>query len=201
MCAVRSRRHAATGHGKSSTANANEVSELTAARSSLYSGLMMKSWMVATLIVTCAGTANAEGEQPAGTRYDRYVGASLDLWNGFNGQSEFGFALQAAPLRYLELEGGAIRHDIHGKESDVWLVTGTARAKVAFNHGALFAGVGVVTGEHSAQNGCTSSGFIDFCGGQDTFVTRHWDRAVWVRPRSVARSRWGRSLCVWRSRR
>ncbi|HEY5924424.1 MAG TPA: hypothetical protein VIV11_22255 [Kofleriaceae bacterium] len=141
---------------------------------------MKTPWMLlATLIAT--GTAYAEGEQPAGLRYEKYIGASVELTNGFAGASEFGFAVQAAPLRYLELEAGAIRHKVGAEESDAWLVTATARAKKAFKHGAVFAGIGMITGEHSAENGCTASGFIDFCGGTDTFVSRHWDRALWVR--------------------
>lgn len=137
--------------------------------------------LFATLAVT-AGVARADDHRPGAARgHERYVGASLELTNGLDGASELGFAVQGAPLRYLELEAGGIRHDIEGKESDVWLVTATARAKVPFRRGAVFLGMGVIAGEHSAANGCTSSGFLDFCGGEDTYVERHWDRAIWLR--------------------
>ena len=57
------------------------------------------------------------------------------------------------------------------------------RAKAPVRRGALFAGLGVDVGEHGTANGCTSSGLIDFCGDEKgTWVYRHYDRAVWLRP-------------------
>ena len=146
---------------------------------------MMKAACVLLVVLTAPVYAEApRGDAPQ--RYfvapARYVGVSGELSNGLDGKSEFGFAAQVAPLRYLEIEGGAIRHDIDGREGDTWLVTGAVRTKLAFGYGALFAGLGFITGEHGAANGCTSSGFLDFCGGDDTYVERHWDRAFWLKP-------------------
>lgn len=136
--------------------------------------MMRSSLLVAVLLA--AGTAHADVPT-------KYVGVSFELSNGFDGASELGFAGQVAPHKNLELEGGAIRHDVASREDDTWLVTATARAKQPLGRGALFAGLGVVTGEHGAANGCSSSGFIDFCGDRNgSYVERHWDRAWWLRP-------------------
>ena len=130
-----------------------------------------------TLCVVVTATA-AHAEVPT-----RYVGASFELSNGFDGGSEIGFAAQVAPHHYIELEAGTIRHDVEGRDRDTWLVTATARAKRPLGRGAVFAGFGVVTGEHGATNGCTSSGLIDYCGASNhTYVERHWERAIWLRP-------------------
>jgi hypothetical protein len=131
---------------------------------------------IAVCVLVTAGSAYAEVPT-------RYVGASFELSNGFDGGSEIGFAAQVAPHRYIELEAGTIRHDVEGRDRDTWLVTATARAKRPLGRGAVFAGFGVVTGEHGTANGCTSSGFIDFCGASNnTYVERHWERAMWLRP-------------------
>lgn len=128
-------------------------------------------------IVATIGVGLAHAEPPS-----TYLGASAELALGYRGKGELGFALQGAPLRNLELEVGAIRHDLKIDAPDVWLVSGMVRGRLPLRYGALFAGIGVVTGEHHAANGCTSSGLIDFCGGEDTYVERHWKRAVWIRP-------------------
>ena len=110
----------------------------------------------------------------------------VTLTNGLSGKSEFGGVVTVAPVRYLEIEVGTIRHDVHAHGDahfhQTWLATTAVRAKLPLRRGALFVGFGVITGEHTNQNGCTSSGFIDFCDGMDTYVTRHWDRAVWLTP-------------------
>jgi hypothetical protein len=116
----------------------------------------------------------------------RYVGASFELSNGYQGRSEFGLMAQVAPTAHIEVEAGAIKHHVDGGATidahDVWMVSGAARAKLPLRGGALFAGLGVTTGEHGEANGCVSSGFVDFCGAQNnTFVYRHWDRATWLR--------------------
>ena len=137
---------------------------------------------IAALLVVFA-TTPADADVP-----ETYLGASLELSNGYDGASEVGFAAQVAPVRFLELEVGTIKHDVDGDESvgersDTWLLSLAARGKLPLGDGALFAGAGMVTGEHSARDGCTSSGFLNFCGDrQGTFVYRHWEHAVWIRP-------------------
>jgi hypothetical protein len=123
-----------------------------------------------------------------------YIGASVELVNGLAGASELGFAVQATPLAYLELEASLIRHEVDGDpfadddgDRDTWLAGGAARARLPLRHGALLAGVGLTGGEHGVRNGCQARGFIDFCGDRnDTLVYRRWRRALWLRPELAA---------------
>jgi hypothetical protein len=134
------------------------------------------------VVVTGIVSSTAHAETPT-----RYVGASASLASGYAGRGEFGFGVQVAPHKNLELEVGTLKHKVSGDENiewhEVWLASATVRAKAPLRRGAFFAGIGVDVGEHAAENGCSSSGFIDFCGDANgTWVYRHYDRAVWIRP-------------------
>ncbi len=142
-------------------------------------------WGLASL---AAGGARADG----GAWYSRgptYVGASAEMMNGLAGASEFGFALQVAPLPFLELEAGMLRHEVDGdyftmgSDRDTWVYTGTVRLKLQLGYYAIFFGVGVMSGDHAVQNGCISTGAINFCGDENnTLVYRAYLPAWWVRP-------------------
>ena len=154
--------------------------------------------IISVLAVLVAMSSSAAAEAPGNTapvpapkhsRLDAsptYVGAGATLTSGLSGKGEFGAVVDVAPIPNLELEVGTVRHDVHGhmglEYHPTWLISTAARAKLPLRRGALFAGFGVITGEHANANGCTASGFIDFCGGVDTYVNRHWDRAVFLTP-------------------
>lgn len=143
--------------------------------------------IAAVLCATFAFSSIAHADAPEAAH--RYVGASASLASGYSGRGEFGFGIQVSPHPYLELEVGTLKHEVRGDDDamidshDTWLESATVRAKKPLRHGALFVGLGVDVGEHAVANGCSSSGFIDFCGAANgTFVYHHYDRAVWLRP-------------------
>ena len=152
----------------------------------------------ATILVLLAGSTPASAQRNVPSRY---IGGSAELSNGLSAKTQPGFELQVAPLEYLELEFGVIRHRIDGnpfaerpasQARDGWLLHGGARARIPIENAGVLLGLGVLEGATAVAAGCLSSGFIDFCGEENgTLVYRRWDHAVWLRPELGAEGGFG----------